>query len=94
MANNILEMDQMAAGEEAIQRAEKSHQMGSRLSIECSRKTPEPAFAPPRSHGRHQTHVPHAGTTVGVVGLVGIGIGLFLTGGVALSLPPVGLPSD
>ena len=35
MANNILEMDQMAAqAEEAIQRAEKSHQMGSRLSIE------------------------------------------------------------
>lgn len=35
MANSILEMDQMASqAEEAIQRAEKSHQVGSRLSIE------------------------------------------------------------
>ena len=35
MASNILEMDEMAAkAEDAIQRAEKSHKMGSRLSIE------------------------------------------------------------
>ncbi len=35
MATSILEMDKMSAqAEEAIQRAEKSHQVGSRLRIE------------------------------------------------------------